>query len=233
MFCGIAVVLAGFVFTALTLRGIVDTIPSRLCLLAAWVFAVTAVGLSEPIATKSWRHIIIAELSTALICGVALYVIDRRASNRAKPKTKLKGRTGNAAVRSRPKGRLLVALVTAAAIAAILIVGIVLYWPVEVYPAFRLAYDDYERELGRPLRPGRSNGELSYEAAHEVAMVIWSKAFDGFYKLPHDADRPWEFEHDPTWDEDNKWFDPKSRINLFHPPVGKKPALCWCSFPLA
>ena len=111
-----------------------------------------------------------------------------------------------------------------------IIVGIIfallLVWftSIPVNPLFRSAYDANTRELGNPTAKAQSAGEMPYQAAHELAMVFWSQALVGFYKLPHDQKMRWEFEYDPTWDDQNPvWGDDKQLRELIRPPEGKNP----------
>lgn len=93
---------------------------------------------------------------------------------------------------------------------------------IEVYPPFLDAYKNYKRELGDPILAVQSNRLLSYQAAHEHALVIWAQLIHGFYKLPNDPKKPWQFENQPTWPE-HGFANLKQRIATFNPPKGKTP----------
>lgn len=84
--CAVLLLLAGAAFTALQLRGIVHMLPARICLASAWVFAIAVVGLSDPVATKSWKHIVVVLLATAILAGAFCLWVDRWSSRNAKAK---------------------------------------------------------------------------------------------------------------------------------------------------
>jgi hypothetical protein len=84
LFFGILAILAGAVFTAFQLRGIVHIVPARICLVTAWFFALAGIGLSDPIATRSWTYITIALAATGAIGGGILVAADRWASQECK-----------------------------------------------------------------------------------------------------------------------------------------------------
>jgi hypothetical protein len=94
----------------------------------------------------------------------------------------------------------------------------------EVFAPFLPAYEVSKAKLGNPISLGELAGDMPQQHAHERAMVIWIEKPFGFYKLPNDRNRKWEFEADPAWDDEKgNWDNAEQLIQMFKPPKGKNP----------
>src|SRR5438876_10822366 len=72
------------------------------------------------------------------------------------------------------------------------------YVEVVVYPLFRDAYETYKLQLGLPNKNGEDAGE-TYIYAFEHAEVFWSWVLGGFYKIPINNERKWEYNKEPVF----------------------------------